>query len=458
MAETKTNDTNQSGNITSTKELKRVLGKKDLLSIAVGQTIGSGIFAMVGIGIAMTGKSVNIAMIIAAAFVILLTIPMIFVSGTVRLRGGFYTQLGFLMDKRVAGFYVIVHIVSWTALAMYAISFADYLVSLATGVQLNKTLIAFLVLTIFYVTNLFGMKGAAMVQNIMMVCMVLGLTVYICYGLPQLAPGYFSGPDFMTGGWNGLFAAGALFTWAVGGANVIIHLGAEAKNPTKDIPIIIIVATLIIATFYALISTVAAGVLPVAEVAGQPLSLVAREIFPYPVYVFFIVGGAMFALVTTLNASFGWVTKPILQAAVDGWFPPAVAKLNKRKVPVVILTLLYLECVVALLFGLPVSTIANMAVILTNVCFALICFSAMNMPKVIPDVWEKSRFHCSNTKLKVWSIIGGVSTLIQILFLLDTLGWIDVVGNATVLILAAIYAYFREKTGKVKMEISYEEA
>ncbi|MFP3040962.1 APC family permease [Treponema primitia] len=444
--------------ITSTKELKRVLGKKDLLSIAVGQTIGSGIFALLGVGIGMTGKSANISMIIAAIFVLLMTVPMILVSGTVRLRGGFYTQLGFLMNKTVAGFYVIVHIISWMALAMYALSAADYMIALLVGVNLNKTLLAFLVLTIFYVTNLFGIQGTAKLQNIMMLCMCVGLTVFICYGLPKVQPGYFVGPDFITDGWHGLFAAGALFTWAVGGANVIIHLGAEAKNPTKDIPFIIVVATLIIATFYGLIATVASGVLPISEVAFKPLSVVASEIFPRPVYVFFIVGGAIFALTTTLNASFGWVTKPILQAAVDGWFPPIVAKIGKKyKAPVTILTLLYLECLIPIFFGVNVSAIADMAVILTNVCFALVCFSTINMRKKIPEIWAKSRFNMSDKMVIFWSVVGGLSTIAQNFLLIGIIGWKEVIGNVVLLVLALLYAFLREKSGKVNMEISYEE-
>lgn len=447
-----------STNVTSTKDLKRVLGKKELLSIAVGQTIGSGIFAMVGIGIAMTGRSVNIAMIIAAIFVIFQVIPMIFVSGTVRLRGGFYTQLAFLTDRRLAGFYVITHIISWTALAMYALSFADYMLSLVGGAGLNKMVIAIVVLTIFYIANMFGIQNAALVQNLMMLCMCVGLTVFIVFGLPQVKPDYMAPPDFMLNGWRGLFQAGALYTWAVGGANVIIHLGAEAKNPTKDIPIIIVAATLIIATFYGLIATVAAGVLPVSEVAGQSLALVAAEIFPRPVYVFFIVCGAMFALTTTLNASFGWVTKPILQAAVDGWFPPFIARLNRNKAPITILTLLYLECVAAVLFKLEVNTIANMAVILTNVCFALICYSAIKMPKIIPEIWNKSRFHCSDGMLKAFSWIGVITTVFQIYLLFSDLTPMDMIGNVVVLVLAAAYALWRDRSGKVKMEISYEEA
>ncbi len=81
--------------VASTKELKRVLGRKELLSIGIGQTIGSGIFAMVGIGIAMTGRSASISMLIAAIFTIFTNIPLIFVAGTVRLRGGFTHSLHF---------------------------------------------------------------------------------------------------------------------------------------------------------------------------------------------------------------------------------------------------------------------------------------------------------------------------------------------------------------------------
>lgn len=445
--------------VTSTKDLKRVLGRKELLSIGIGQTIGAGIFAMVGIGIGMTGRSASIAMLIAAIFTIFTNIPLIFVAGSVRLRGGFYTQLALLGNKVSAGFFVIVHILSWTALAMYAISFADYVLGLIPALEPYKILIAIVVLTIFYVTNLMGIEGAAKIQNVMMIIMALALTVFIVFGLPKITPDYFSQPEFMTGGLRSLFAAGALFTWAVGGANVVIHLGAECKNPTKDIPFVIVVATIIIALFYGLLVVVASGVLPVDVVANQPLTLVAFEILPYPLYVFFIVGGAMFALATTLNSALGWVTKPILQAAVDGWFPKKVATISKKyKTPVVILTMFYIECLIVILFNVPISTIGNMAVILNNVFFAILCFTAINMEKRIPELWEKSRFHVKSWVLKTFSIIGGVSLIAQTTLLFSDLKPFEIVGNLGVLLFGILYSYFRLKSGKVEMEISYEEA
>ena len=443
--------------VQSTKELSRVLGRKELLSIAIGQTIGSGIFALMGVGLAMTGRSANLAMLAAAVFVILISIPNIFVGGTIRMRGGFYTQMGLLVNQTSSGFFVIIHILAWTALALYALSFADYTLALIPG--LNRTAVAFSALTCFYVVNLLGIKSAAKVQNVMALVMVIALTVYVCYGLPHVQPGYFSGPDFMTGGLQGLLAAGALYTWAIGGANVIVYLGAEAKNPTKDIPFVIIVATLVIAVFYALMATVSAGVLPIADVAGQPLSVVAAKILPRPVYVFFIVGGAMFALTTTLNAALGWVTKPILQACVDGWLPKGLGAVSaKYKTPYIILTLLYLESLIPIFFDFNISTIGNMAVILNNVLFAIICFSAVRMTTVIPELWERSKFHISKGALTFWSVLGGCATLAQTALLFSVLKPYEMVGNVVVVVFALGYAIWRQRSGKVTMEISYEEA
>ncbi|WP_254119686.1 amino acid permease [Bacillus sp. FJAT-29790] len=149
----------------STKDLKRVLGRGDLMSIAVGQIIGAGIFALAGIAIGMTGKSVNIAFMVAALLVVLMSLTQIVLSGTVRMRGGFYTAGALLVGKRFAGFYTIIFIVTNISIAMYALSFADYFLALVPG--LSSKLIAAVVLTIFYLANLFGVKEAARVQNLM---------------------------------------------------------------------------------------------------------------------------------------------------------------------------------------------------------------------------------------------------------------------------------------------------
>ena len=74
----------ESKTLTSTKDLDRVLGKKDFFAIAVGQIIGAGIFSLLPQAIGLTGRSASIAFAIAAIITLLKLAPRLFVLGTVR--------------------------------------------------------------------------------------------------------------------------------------------------------------------------------------------------------------------------------------------------------------------------------------------------------------------------------------------------------------------------------------
>ena len=143
-----------------------------------------------------------------------------------------------------------------------------------------------------------------------------------------------------------------LLTWATAGGIDMVNLSAEAKNPTKDLPQVIMVSTIAIAVFYALIGVVAAGVLPVSVTADQPLDIVAKEIFPNALFLFFVIGGALLALSTTLNATFAWITKPVLQACNDGWLPQKLGYIHpKFKTPMFILVLFYIIGLIPIISG-----------------------------------------------------------------------------------------------------------
>ena len=72
----------------STKQLQQCLGFWDLMGASVGQIIGAGIMTLLGAAIAMTGRSVPVAFLIAAVITICQYAPLVFIAGTVRLRGG----------------------------------------------------------------------------------------------------------------------------------------------------------------------------------------------------------------------------------------------------------------------------------------------------------------------------------------------------------------------------------
>lgn len=438
----------------ATGELKRNLGRMDLVSVAVGQIIGAGIMAMTGTAIGMTGRSVNLAFVIAGILCVLTAIPQIMVGGTARFKGGQYTQVAAFGGQRLAGIFTLINVFTGLGIAMYVISFTEYLLALVPGAPAK--LISVAVLTILFLMNILGAKQAAVLQTVMCVIMAVAIAAFIAFGIPNLQPGYFAPPDFMTKGLTGVLMASAYLSFAAGGAQYVINFSGEAKNPKKDIPFAIIVPTIGISVVYAVMGTIAAGVLPVADVANKSLALVAEAILPKPLYVFFIVGGAMFALLTTLNASIGWMCRPIVQAAKDGWLPKVFGRLNARfGTPVNVLLLFYVIGLVPILAGLDISIVSSSTVILTSAVKVILCFTAIRLPKVMPELWNKSKFHVGKGLLNTVCIVGGLVATLQVLLMLATSAPLELVGNLVILAASVVYALAANK--RVKMEVSYED-
>lgn len=439
----------------TTADLNRTLGKKELYSIAFGHVIGSGVFSLMGIGIGMTGKSAFLGILLSALLIILQALPFIVMAGTARFRGGYYSMMGSLLGPKFAGFYTVIFFCSNVSLAMYAISFAQYLQGMFPTLPITP--VAFLVMTTFFVTNLLGIEGAAKLELVMDVVLALSLTVFIVFGMPKVDYASFFTVDFLPAGPMGILSCAVLLSWATAGGIDMVNLSAEAKNPTKDLPQVIMVATVAIAIFYALIAIVAAGVLPVSMTADQPLDIVAKVILPTPLFLFFVIGGALLALSTTLNATFAWITKPILQACNDGWLPKKLGYVHpKFKTPVPILIMFYIIGLVPIFFGFNIGMIADIAVVLSNILFVLICFGIVLIPKRMPELWEKSAFHCSKGKLWLKACLGGGSSFIMVVVLLFSMDAPRAIGMVVITVAAMLFAHFRYKTGNISKLDSFE--
>lgn len=430
------------------------LSRTDLFSLAIGQIIGVGIMTMTGIAIGFTGRSVPFAYLLAGLLTIITTIPQIFIGGTANFLGGQYSQIAVLSGRRLAGVYNYVNICMLVGISMYTLSFADYFLSIFPGV--NVKVIGVVVLTVLVGMHLFGVKQAARLQNVMSIVLALGIAAYVVFGVGAIEPGYFDPSQFMTGGIPGFLIASVYLTFAAGGANYVVNFSSQAKNPTKDIPIVIIVSTTAIVVLYAIMSTIAAGVLPVEQVANQPLSVSAVVFMPKAVYTFFVVGGAMFALLTTLNFSIGMMVAPTLRACEDGWLPKGLAVCNKKfGTPHWILLAVYLVGVLPILMGLDLTTIANSTVIITQLCRALIIISAMLLPKKLDELWSRSRFHVSKGVLNAVCGISLVITVLAILLLLVSTSTVQIIGNLAMLAVSVVLMLLRQK--HVTLNPSYTE-
>ena len=433
-------------NENETKQLSRT----DLFSMAIGQIIGVGIMTMTGIAIGFTGRSVNLAYLVAGLITIFAAIPQIYIGGTANFYGGQYSQIGVLCGQKAAGIFLYIQLFTSLAISMYTLSFADYFLSLFP----NAKLISFIVLTVLFGMHFFGVKQAARLQNILCAILAIAIAAYIVLGIGNVQGDYLTN-GFMTKGAGGFILASIYLTFAAGGAIYVVNYSSAAKNPTKDIPFVIIASTAIVVIVYAVMSTVAAGVLPVDQVANKPLSVSAAVFMPKTVYTFFVVGGAMFSLLTTLNFNIGMIVYPVMTGCKDGWLPKKLAVKNEKfGSAYLILLLFYLIGIVPILIGLDLNTIANSTVILFTIIRGVIAYSAMQLPKKMPEIWKESKFYVSDRKLKVICIASIVIAAISVLVLLVSTSIIQICGNICILVFSIIMAFIFDK--RVHLSPAYE--
>lgn len=436
-------------------KLKQTLGFWDLMSAAVGQIIGAGIMSLTGVAIAMTGRSVPIAFVLSAVMVLITNLPLALINTIARYQGGIYSIIGSSLNKKFTGMYSLLFILSNLSLSMYTLSFADYAMPFLPMVPRRALAIGLLV--VIYLLNYRGIDKFSQFQNIIVASLVVALATFSFYGVTQMDfSTYYDAETFMTDGVLGLLTATAQLTFATGGANVIANLSAEAKNPTKDIPKVMIVATITVAVLYAFMASIAAGILPVEQVANQPLTLVAERVLPRGLYVFFIIGGAWFALISTLNSQLATCTKPLLQAAKDGWLPEALSFIHpKFKTPTRLLTFFFVVGLIPVVLGLDISFISKTVTFVGTVINSMVVIAFYKATQKFKENWERSPLYLKEGPKNMLVVTAIAIYLLQAFLMGRSLPLFYVIGNIVVFILAYLFATTRYSSGNVQVTESY---
>lgn len=429
----------------------RKLKLADLVAISSGQVIGAGVITLIGTAIGVTGMSAWLAYA-AAIFVGFLSIlPFIFISSATVLQGGEYSIVANMFDKRVAGFYAAAFITQCLNLSLLGKSLGMYVTSIFPSI--NGTIVGLVAVTIFFALNLCGVNIMADVQKLFTAILVIALLVFGFYGMTQVNPSVYdiSQPGFFKSGYGGFVAAIAIYAYSTYGQYMVMNFSKDAERPTKDIPMAIIISTLVILVVYVSVAIVDCGLLPIDQVANKPLTLAAKKLFAgmYPV---FIIGGPIMALMTTMNSTYGSRANPILRAARDGWFPALAAKTNSRDVPYIIMFAVYLVGILPLLFGLSIKEITNNLVLVGYLLRMITAVSIFYMPKLLKEQWEHSFLHIPNNVFYFIMISTVFANIYMVYLSLRGLSFTVMIINVVFLILCAFYAVHRFNSGKVHMD------
>lgn len=437
----------EEGFVSKTKKLRCV----DLVAISSGQVIGAGVVSMIGTAITCTGMSAWLAYGAAIVVGFLSIIPFILISSTIMLKGGEYTIVANMLNEKAAGFYAISYIAQCLSLSVMGTSLAGYVTSIFPNV--NGILVGLLALTFFFLLNLAGVKVMASVQKPLTAILIICLLVFGFYGMTHVNPSVFqvSAPGFFSEGYEGFAAAISVYAFSTYGQYMVMNFGKDAENPTRDVPIAIMVTTAIIFVVYVSVAIVNCGVLPIEEVAGKPLTLTARKIFGV-FFPLFIIGGPAMALLTTMNAQFGSRSTPLLKATLDGWFPAKIGKVNNRNVPYIIMALIYLVGIIPICAGLSIKTISNNLALIGYLSRAIAAIAIVRLPKKMPEEWKRSFLHMPDGLFYTVMAISFAANIYMVYIGAKGLP-VQILGiNLVFIVACVIYAVVRFNSGKVTVD------
>jgi basic amino acid/polyamine antiporter, APA family len=416
--------------IMTSPELKRVLKLPSVTFIAIGFMIGGGVFVFTGIVYKITGPAIPIAYALAAIPVFISMLPLAMLGSVIPTTGANYRYPSRMVSPGLA--FVGVWVYAWASffgqIPLYAMGCARYAQTLVPS--LSPVLLALALVTFFYIINLLGVKLAARIQGILVIILISALIFYSYSGLRVIDAANFS--PIMQKGPSNLLLGTALLTFTYFGANGIIELGGEIVGPQRVIPRAFFIALPLVMLLYLMVAIATAGAAaPVILLnASEPLIWVGQKTTGKAGFLFFLLGGAMLALTTTLNALFIIGTKSLLMMARDHLIPQKLGQLNQRfGTPHVLLTLAWLLSVLGIISGLSLDTLASYAALGGMIIFLPVTIAAVRLPKLYPVQYQQSGFKLKGFWLWFCPLVGLIlMVFFSIIILVDlksvwNIGW-----------------------------------
>ena len=365
--------------------MKRELSVFSVMAIAVGAMIGSGVFAMTGIGVQRAGAAAILAFFLSACISIISSLPQIIAVSACPCAGGYYNYISRFLSPTVGYFYQWQRLVGTLSIAPVAISFGQYVQIVFPNVP---TMIpSILLLVVFCGINLLNVRTIAKFNNYFVCIMIVALLSFVAFGAPHVDPARLN--NFMENGTQGVVLAVVLYMSTYGCAPFVANLGSEMKNPRKNVPLAIIGGTFITAAVYMLVCFTYVTTYDWHADPGAAVGDVARTFMPAPAFWFLMIGGALLAIMTTMNASIMATARSMWSGARDGVFPKWLAPLNKNGVPgrmVVFVTLLIAFPVVT---GMSLEYVTYLSSAPSFLFSMLIPISTLFIPKRFPHLYKR---------------------------------------------------------------------
>lgn len=411
--------------------------------MGIGSIVGASVFATTPIAIKIIGgNGVVLGFIFAAIFVFIRSVPEMLLCSSLPANGASYMYLTRLVHP-LAGCLDAFNelVVGVMKIATMALTFSTYFCMLVPACP--PKLAAAACVIVFTIISCFGIKFSSNVQNVCVFVLLAALGIYIFggWGAATVSLTEVITTTFQLGA---MWAAMGIMHGSLIGANVLVYAAEDIEEPGKNVPIAYVVSTLVTGILYAIVAYVTVAVMPNFYEIDN-LATVAGKFMSPGMLMFFVAGGALLAVVTSINSAMMMFSRINFAAARDGLFPKAISHSNKYGAPAVSLWVNSIIALAAILSGYNLEDVVKITTIPGLLLLPIIFVSVFMLPKKFPNAYKNSYIKTPHILNCLVTIIAGVLCILlgsYVLFQMETKNWVTMV---VFYICAAIYLVIRRQ-------------
>jgi basic amino acid/polyamine antiporter, APA family len=420
-------------------ELKRGLSYFDLMSIVIGAIVGSDIYIIPGLTAGLIGPFAIVEWIIGGAMAMVLAMVFGYCAYYVPNVGGSYAYAAKAFNKFygfIAGWSMCVAEI--VALPVFAIVFTNYLqyfIPLSFGAQL---LVRTLFVIVFVAVNIFGVKAAGRINDVLTIAKLAPLLMIIVFGIgsillnPGLAGNYI---PFAPVGLGNFGPVMVLIFWAYAGFELGSLPASEVVDPKKNVPRALISGMAIVIFFYVFTNVAVFGVVstPALKASAVPLLLVSTALLGTAGAV--VTGFGALASVSGTDETEVLGTARLMYAmSADGLLPRAIHRVHPRFQTPYVAVLIEGAIALALSLYTGITQLISFAVFNLAICYLLVCLSLW--------VLKKNGEH----GLRGQRILPWLGAIVSLYLIFSTSLTDIIIGSVIVLLGIPVYLFFAKTT------------
>ena len=306
----------------------------DVAALGLNGVIGSGIFLLPGIAVAMLGPASIICFIFAAILCVLIALCFAEAGSRFSDTGGPYIYareaLGEFMGFEVGWMTWWVRVISWAALANgFCIAVAGVTPGL-DGLLAQKAVVT-AVIVLLAAVNVRGVRSGAGVTNLFTIAKLAPLALFLIVGLFYISAERFT--PFAPQGFGEFGKTTVKIMWAFVGFEVLTIPAGEMKKPGRTVPLALISVMAFVTVVYLGIHAVTIGTFDGLAGSENPVAESARTFLGDFGGVLIGVGAAVSIFGTNAGSAL-IAPRCIFALAENGQLPSALARIHpKYKTP-----------------------------------------------------------------------------------------------------------------------------